>query len=208
MDKAKKPVKINYTMEATAFLQGLFQEFQQQTEKYKHLTATLLSLEAQAELAEKTLCLTRNHLALTIDKTECAAPHDWEKVLQTVRFVGVRLADACKVLLQEKKKLTPEQFLGGLNEGMFRFRTNSPLREIHAALLKQSFAKKVGTAYVWIGNAQQQMPLRMRVLKTQVIDQLPVREGTTGSAHAVERDFGASKDSSPKTPQNRGDRSS
>jgi hypothetical protein len=168
----KKPVKVNYTTEATAFLGGLFSEFKQQTEKYHHLTAQLLSLEAQIELAEKTLCLTRDHFAMTINKTEGAVPNDWEKELHKVRFVGVRLADACKLLLQEKKKLTPDQFLDGLNDGMFRFRTNSPLREIHAALLRQSFAEKRDSAYVWVGKPEQQMPLRMRVVSTtQVIDQ-------------------------------------
>jgi hypothetical protein len=183
----KKPEKINYTMEATAFLRGLFQEFQEQIKKYQTLTAQLLSMEAQIELVEKMLCLTRDHFAMTIDKTESALPNEWDKVFHKVRFVGVRLADACKVLLQEKKKLTTEQFLTGLNEGMFRFRTNSPLREIHAALLRQSFAKKAaGGVYVWLGDAEQQMPLRMRALKTRIIDQAPLKEGTTDSAEGKE----------------------
>lgn len=188
MDKSKKPVKAHYTMEANAFLHGLFHEFQEQTKKYQRLTSELLSLEAQIELAEKTLCLTREHFAMTIDQTDSATPNDWENVLRSVRFVGVRLADACKVLLQERKKLAPEQFLEGLNGGMFRFRTNSPLREIHAALLRQSFAEKRGNSYVWIGDPEQQMPLRMRILKTQVIDQEPTKkERTTDSARRAEK---------------------
>jgi hypothetical protein len=179
---SEKPENINYTMEATAFVRGLFREFQEQTQKYHSLTAQLFALEGQIELVEKTLCLTRDHLAMTIRNTESAAPHDWDKVFHKVRFVGVRLADACKVLLQEKQKLTPEGLLAGLNEGMFRFRTNSPQREIHAALLRQSFAKKVGGAYEWLGEAEQQMPLRMRAMRPRTIDQTPLREGTTYSA--------------------------
>jgi len=182
IEKAKKPTKINYTTEATAYLGGLFGEFQEQTAKYHSLTAHLLSLEAQIELAEKTLCLMRDHLAMAIEKTEGAVPNDWEKVLHKVRFVGVRLADACNVVLQEKKKLTSEQLLHELNDGMYRFRTNAPLREIHAALLKQSFVEKRGSTYVWIGTPEQQMPLRMRVVSTtQVIDQTSAKEGTTDS---------------------------
>ena len=102
-----------------------------------------------------------------------------QTVFNKIRFVGVRLADACQALLQEKKKLTPEQLLSALNDGMYRFRTNSPLREIHAALLKQTWADKVGAAYVWKGGTEQQMPLRMRVVNTtEVIDQEPIKEGT------------------------------
>ena len=186
MQKVKKTAKINYTTEATAFLAGLFGEFKEQTQKYHHFTAQLLSLEAQIELAEKTLCLMRDHLAMTISKTEGARPNDWENELHKVRFVGVRLADACRMLLQEKKKLTPVQLLEGLNEGMFRFRTNAPFREIHAALLRQSFAEKRGMTYVWVGKPEQQMPLRMRVVNTsQVIDQTPIKEGTTGSGQGA-----------------------
>jgi len=171
MPKLKKPTEHQVTTEASAFLGGLFTEFKEQTEKYQDLTAELFSLQAQIELAEKTLCLTRDHLAMVIDRTECYAPKNWDQVLQTVQFVGVRLADACSALLRKHKRLTPTQFLSGLNQGMFRFRTNSPLREIHAALLRQSFAKKDGDAYVWIGKAEKQMPLRMRVIKAPMLSQ-------------------------------------
>jgi hypothetical protein len=181
MDKQKKINRACYSMESTSFLGGLFCELHEQVHKYQGLTQELLSLEARIELAEKQLCLARDHFEMTIDKTESALPNDWQKIFQSIRFVGVRLADACQVLLQERKKLTPQQFLRGLNDGMFRFRTNSPLREIHAALIKQPWQNKVGDSYVWMGNPEQQMPLRMRVRNTQVIDQTPVKDGTTNS---------------------------
>lgn len=181
MPKPEKQVRPLITTEAAAYLEGLFREFRQQTAKYHQLTGHLLSVEAQIELAEKMLCLTRDHLAMTIEKTQCSGPNDSAQLLHSVRFVGVRLADACKALLQEHRKLTPEELVSGLNSGMFRFRTNSPLREIHAALLKQSFVRKVGSAYTWVGTSEQ-MPLRMRVLKTQVVDQAPAKEGTTDSS--------------------------
>jgi hypothetical protein len=187
MDKQKKINRVSYSMESTSFLGGLFCELREQVHKYQGFTQELLSLEARIELAEKQLCLARDHFAMTIDKTESALPNDWQKIFQSIRFVGVRLADACQLLLQERKKLTPQQFLRGLNEGMFRFRTNSPLREIHAALIKQTWANKVGDSYLWMGNPEQQMPLRMRVLKTQVIDQTQVKEGTTDSEQGREK---------------------
>jgi hypothetical protein len=176
MPRPKKPPKDTETAEASAYLSGLFREFHEQTHKYHSLTGQLLSLEAQIELVEKTLCLTRDHLAMMIGKTDSATPRDWNEVLRGVRFVGVRLADACKVLLQEHQRLTPKEIVGGLNLGMFRFRTSSPLREIHAALLRQSFAERSGESYVWVGTTEHQLPLRMRVVKGAMLTQRPGAE--------------------------------
>jgi hypothetical protein len=169
--KPRSPEDARHTIstEANSYLRGLFGEFTAQVERYATLTSSLLNLEARIELAEKTLSLTRDHLAMTIKQTEAAAPRDWEQDLKSVRFVGVRLADACMLLLQENKRMTPEEILIGLNKGMFRFRTNSPLREIHAALLRQSFAKKTGDTYVWTGGTQKQMPLRLRTAKPALV---------------------------------------
>lgn len=162
--KEHPPAPRTQTNEATSYLGGLFAAFHEQTQQYAQLTSQLLHLEARIELAEKTLSLTRDHLNMTINQTDSAAPHAWDKVLLSVRFVGVRLADACTALLKEKKKLTPDELLSGLNSGMYRFRTNSPLREIHAALLKQSSVKRVGQYWLWSGTAEQ-LPLRLRVVK-------------------------------------------
>ena len=150
------------TIEADSYLQGLHKEFNDQVNKYQQLTRELLSLEARVELAEKTLCLTRDHLTMAIANTECAAPRDWNKTLRMVRFAGVRLADACISLLQEHKKLTQGELLDALNLGSFRFRTNSPLREIHAALLRHPFVKKTGQTWIWTGTDEKQAALRPR----------------------------------------------
>jgi hypothetical protein len=158
-------------LEATSFLRGLFEEFQSQKERYANMTASLLSLEARIELAEKTLCLTRDHLAMSIEKTDSAIPTNWANILNSVRFVGMRLADACMTLLQEHGKMTPKEIFSALNSGMFRFRSNSPLREIHAALLRQNSAKRVGNAWVWTGT-REQIPMRFRVLKREMTQAL------------------------------------
>jgi hypothetical protein len=151
------------TTEEMSYLRGLNTEFQKQIIQYHRLTQELLSLEGRIELSEKMLCLTRDHLAMAIDRADSTPPEGSDKMLKGVRFVGVRLADACKVLLQEKRQLALEEILEGLNHGMFRFRTSSPLREIHAALLRQNFAKKQGKKYLWIGEPQQQVSLRLSV---------------------------------------------
>jgi len=161
-------------LEATSFLQGLFEEFQTQRVRYANMTESLLSLEARIELAEKTLCLTRDHLAMSIEKTDSAIPQDWTNILTSVRFVGMRLADACMTLLKEHDKMTPKEIFAALNSGMFRFRTNSPLREIHAALLRQNSAKKIGSAWAWTGT-REQIPMRFRILKRESADAVPAR---------------------------------
>jgi len=166
---SRKPAhrrKHHVSLESTAYLKGLFDDFNRQVNLYKELTTKLLGLEARIELAEKTLCLTRDHVSIAIEttegRTESTLP-DWDEVSRTVRFVGMRLADACVALLEEHKKLTPQQLLDDLNEGTFRFRTNFPLREIHAALLRHPHVERQGQHLIWTGPKEQQMTMRLRV---------------------------------------------
>ena len=139
------------TLEATSWLEGLGVELQEQVKRHSVLTKQLLQFEARIAMSEKVLCAMRDQLQLGIAESDSALPKDWQPTIKSVKFVGVRLVDACLTLLQERKKLTPQELILGLNAGMFRFRTNSPLREIHAALLRQAMAKKVGGAWVWVG---------------------------------------------------------
>jgi hypothetical protein len=151
------------TSESTAFLNALNHEFVDQVQRYHELTNQLLQIEARVELAEKQLCLTRDHLAMVVAKTEGAMPHDWESTLKQVRFVGLRLADACVTLLRERGKLTAEQFLDELNAGMFRFTSNTPFREIHAALLKQRNVKRTKEGWAW--TAPKEDPTGLELMK-------------------------------------------
>lgn len=157
------------TTESDAFLHGLYHEFLDQAKRYQNLTAQLFQLEARVELAEKQLCLTRDHLAMAIERTEGAMPQDWTKMLEIVRFVGVRLAEACVVLLKERKKLTNEELLHALNLGMFRFRTNTPFREIHAALLRQRNVKRMDGGWVWTGPDPSKEQLRLRLVRPKAL---------------------------------------
>lgn len=150
------------TNESISYLSGLYQAYEKEINNYLSLGAQLMALEARVELAEKTLILTRDHFALAIQRTEGAAPHNWTETLARARFVGSRLSEACIELLKEYKKLTLEQLLDGLNSGQYRFRTNTPLREIHAALLKQPGVERVGNALVWIGGEEEQLKMRLK----------------------------------------------
>lgn len=148
------PPVVPDAIEATYFLGGLFTEFQTQVSRYTQLTREVMKLQAQIEVNEKTLCVVRDHLAISIEKIDSAMPHDWRKVLDSVRFVGCRLAEACVELLKTNQRMTPNEILKGLNLGMFRFRTNAPLREIHGALLRQPSIKRDGEHWVYVAEQQ------------------------------------------------------
>ena len=146
------PDQLATAVEATYYLGGLFAEFRQQVDRYLALTEQFMTLEAQVELNEKTLCVVRDHFMMKIADTDSAKPHDWASVLNSVRFVGWRLADACVELLKEHQRMTAGEIIKGLNKGMFRFRSNAPLREIHAALLRHPSVKRDGDYWVWTGD--------------------------------------------------------
>lgn len=163
------PTKIpkTVTLESGAYLDGLFKDFEEQLKRYQWLSSHHMELEARLELAEKTLCLTRDHLEMALKSTEGSDNRlqQFRKHSARVRFVGMRLADACAMVLQEHRKLTPEKLLDAINEGTFRFRTNAPLREIHAALLKHPHIERDAGNYVWIGPKEEQMRMNLRTTK-------------------------------------------
>lgn len=153
-----KKIPKTITLESGAYLDGLFRDFAEQVSRYKHLTAGVMQFEARLGLAEKTLCLTRDHLEMALRDTEGSESrlHQFQKDAANVQFVGMRLTDACTVILREHKKMSPEKLLDAINEGTFRFRTNSPLREIHAALLRHPNIERHGASYVWTGPKEEQ----------------------------------------------------
>ena len=149
--KDQKAPKKYPTTEAVSWVSGLFSEYSEQLERYHELTANLLSLQARVEVVEKNLCVTRDHLALAIEKSEESMPETWKYALNRARYVGTRLADVCLGLLKERKRLTMTEMLNELNLGMFRFRTNTPAREIHGALLRQPYVKRTADGWLWNG---------------------------------------------------------
>lgn len=145
------------TSEAVGYLEGLHQEFQEQLHKYLALVHQQMQLQARVELAEKLVCVTRDHFVMATQSTEGTLPRDWSDTFAAARFVGVRLSDACVDLVRQHNRLSPENLLCYLNNGQYRFRTNAPLREIHGALLKQASVSKDGQDYVWAGE-QRNLP--------------------------------------------------
>jgi len=72
--EAPKKPKQFATTEAVSWVGGLYEEFADQLCRYHELTAHLLGLQARVELVEKNLCVTRDHLALQIEKAEEKSP--------------------------------------------------------------------------------------------------------------------------------------
>jgi hypothetical protein len=169
----RKTIPETTTLESSAYLEGLFDDFEQQMNRYKSLTAHLMGLEARLDLAEKTLSLTRDHLKIALQDTEGSKNYHARFLLESakVRFIGTRLSDACEQVMAQHKKMTTEKLLDAINEGTFRFRTKSPLREIHAALMKHPHIRRVGNYYIWAGPKE---------------DRLAVLEATNRPAFVVE----------------------
>jgi hypothetical protein len=163
MPKRRNKPELTVTHEAESYLRGAFAELQAEQRRYLDLINLQQQTEARLTLTEQKICLTRDHLLLTISECDgSVTKRNWEPTFEAIRFVGVRLGDACMMLLQEHKKLTTEDLQHHLNHGMFRFRTTSPLREIHAAMIQQRQANRVGDKWVWNGADEKQISLRMR----------------------------------------------
>lgn len=147
----KRPEKPTSTNETHGYLSGMFAGLTAQVSDYIDQVHQLLFAQARVELAEKNLRNTREHFADQIAKCKNAVPGDWDLTLSQARFVGARLSEACMVLLKEHRRLSPKQMVDFLNSGNYRFRTPTPFREIHGALLKQNWVGRVGEDYVWSG---------------------------------------------------------
>jgi hypothetical protein len=183
-EKKTRKSKIVPTVEVDGYLSGLYKEFHEQVSHYQSLTHHLAELEARTEIAEKNLRVTRDHLALAVEKARSVTiPPDWTRTLKSVQFVGVRLVDACVALLREQQRMTPAALLRELNLRMFRFRTSAPLREIHGALLRHSNVQREGDEWVWCEEGNQ-TALRLRVLTSEVVETSDESKVTT-TAHVI-----------------------
>ena len=144
--QAAKPTP---SLEEVAFFQGLYQEFLSEKHRYHQLVGALMEAQGRVQLAEGRLRLTRDHMINRFKRAPLLAPKGWEKEFLDVRFVGVRAAEACLAVLAEEGHASTNQLVDTLNHGGFRFRSNAPAREVHAALIRQADAKKEGEEWVY-----------------------------------------------------------
>ena len=152
MPEAEKKEERQASLEEHSYYKGLVDEFVDEKHHYMGLVHQLMELEARVELAEHRLSLTREHLLHRADINPLWMPKNWQEEMFSVRFVGVRLVDACLRVLSELRSATSEELIQALNNGGFRFRSNTPGREVHAALIKQTASvAKNGDKYVYKG---------------------------------------------------------
>ena len=137
------------TNERVGFVEGLLDELNTQTERYVDLVNQLAKLQARLEVTERNLEATRDHIYAILSDTDEDVPSDWKEALKMVRFVGVRLGDACIALLKEHRVLNADQLRKLLDNGQFRFRTGYPLREINAALLRHPHVERDEDTWVY-----------------------------------------------------------
>ena len=94
-NKSKSETQPLPTHESVSYLGGLHQVYQREIRNYLDLVGQLMAVQAQVELSEKTLILTRDHFAMAIQRSDGITPKDWTKTLARARFVGARLSEAC-----------------------------------------------------------------------------------------------------------------
>lgn len=137
------------SLERKAFVEGLFNEMNEQYQRYLALVGQMADLQARMTVSERSLALTRDHLNALLSETDEELPPNWRTTLNRIRFVGLRLGDACLKVLREHKTITTDAMMNELNGGQFRFRTGSPLREINAALLRHPRVRRVGDRWIY-----------------------------------------------------------
>jgi len=77
-------------------------------------------------------------------------PEGLWQVLESVQFVGEPIGAACKSALRELKRATVERLVDYLAERGFQFVSEVPVREVHAALIKQWWAVKDHGPDEWV----------------------------------------------------------
>jgi hypothetical protein len=156
---ARLPAQPTASLEELSFMNGLYREFIDEKHRYHQLTAALMEAQGRVELAEGRLRLTRDHMLNRFSRAPMLAPQNWREEFLNVRFVGVRVGDACLSVLAEEGKATTEGLVQALNEGGFRFRTNAPAREVHAALIRQPQVTKKRNEWVFTGEREAPMTM-------------------------------------------------
>ena len=115
--------------------------------------------KTEYEYAEKRLVLARRELGLERDREDdwFGAMHsEFEDVsdvltaLTSVAFVGEPIGQASLTSLRTLKTATMAQLVAHMQRRGFEFVTDAPARELHGALVKQSWAGKEAKTNQWL----------------------------------------------------------
>jgi hypothetical protein len=110
--------------------------------------------KSEYDFAERRLVLANEryrveHLAHPDPLSEGVIPLELSHVLETVQYLGFSLKAACRWVLEGFGAASAEEIADRLEEGGFQFKSDVPVREVHAALLKQPWAKKNQETGMW-----------------------------------------------------------
>jgi hypothetical protein len=109
---------------------------------------------SQYEFAERRLVLAKERFYLELrahpePQSEGLLPRDLDEVISSVQYMGDSIKSACKWVLGAWMAASSEEIADRLEEGGFQFKSDVPVREVHAALMKQPWAKKNQATGMW-----------------------------------------------------------
>ena len=113
----------------------------------------LAKAKNEYEFVERRLILAKDRLWLEFQDPkapfEGPLPRDLDETTNSVQYLGMPLKAACKWVLGAWMAATAEEIADRLEEGGFQFKGHVPEREVHAALLKQPWARKNQSTGMW-----------------------------------------------------------
>lgn len=132
-----------------AFLGGMAAELSRMSRRYAEDAAAQSRLEARIAAGERRIAAARRHLEIALEGwPPGAVPAAWSELAASARFAGAAAGDACVLLLRERGPLATEELRTLLAAAGFRFRTRTPGREIHAALLRKRGVGRSGGRWI------------------------------------------------------------
>ena len=119
-------------------------ELRERAERHAAAAAGAALLERRIARGERRLAAAGEHLLAVLEADGIDAPAGWRDALLRARMAGASAGKACAIMLQEHGPLTTAGLKTMLERAGFRFRGATPLREIHAALIRNSRVRRDG----------------------------------------------------------------
>ena len=127
---------------------GMFAELRERAERHAAAAAEAERLERVVAHGERRLAAAGEHLLAVLEAEGMEAPAGWRDALLRARMAGASAGEACAILLEEHGPATAAGLKTMLERAGFRFRGAAPLREIHAALIRNSRVRRDGGLWV------------------------------------------------------------
>lgn len=155
--RAAKLARRLISAERIGFVDGLLGELRELAHEHVARVQELAELEARIEIGERNLIATRDYINSVLSSSDEALPEGWLELIRSLEFLGMRLGDAAvEVLRRNSDAMSAGEIEAALNNGQFRFRTGSPRREIHAALLRQPKVDRVGDKWLYVSDEEKE----------------------------------------------------